>query len=313
MNAKKVNWLYLSMVLFEAAIFAFFVIFGRYIYLGVIESLLISQAIILIPTVLFLVITRTRPSQLIPLRKMRFTSIILTVVVTYLFFPLIITANAFSMLFVDNEVNQLNASLEGLPLWAILLIIGIFGPLSEEFCFRGVIYHGYRRSGRIVGAVLLSALLFGVTHLNFNQMSYAIIVGICCAALIECTGNIISAMLFHIIINTTSTVMSYFSDTSGLTQAELEAQIEMTSHMSYREAMSISVSIYLMISLVTVTIAICLMYVIAKSEGRIGHLKSIWPAEKQNRKKKLISVPLLIALLICFAYMIFDVMMQFAT
>ena len=52
-------------------------------------------------------------------------------------------------------------------------MMALFGPFCEEFCFRGVVYRGYLKSGNVTGAVLLSSLLFGLMHMNFNQAPYA--------------------------------------------------------------------------------------------------------------------------------------------
>ena len=214
MNPKKVNWLFLTTLLVEAAVMAFMYLCSD-ISLGIIESLLLSQLIVLVPAVLFLFGTKTDPGRLIAHNRPKFTTALLVVVFTFLCMPAIIAVNAFSMLFVDNEVAGLQSYMLSVPWWQILLMVGIIGPVSEEFVFRGVIYHGYKTSQRFVGSMLLSALLFGLTHLNFNQMSYAVLVGIVSVLLLEGSGSIFYSMLFHICINTTNVVQMLVQKAQG--------------------------------------------------------------------------------------------------
>ena len=75
--------------------------------------------------------------------------------------------------------------------------IAIIGPVTEEFIFRQATLGGMLRNGiRPIYAVLLSALLFGVIHLNWAQILPAFSIGIMLGIIYLKTGNII-----HIINN----------------------------------------------------------------------------------------------------------------
>ena len=84
------------------------------------------------------------------------------------------------------------------PFVVQLLIIAVLPACVEEFVFRGLIYHSYRKNG-ILGAAVLSGLVFGLMHLNINQLSYAAVMGIIFALLVEATGSMYSSMLAHYI------------------------------------------------------------------------------------------------------------------
>ena len=71
--------------------------------------------------------------------------------------------------------------------------------------------------------MLLSALLFGLTHLNFNQMSYAVLVGIVSVLLLEGSGSIFYSMLFHICINTTNVVQMLVQKAQGTIMSQEES------------------------------------------------------------------------------------------
>lgn len=308
MNPKKVNWLFLTTLLVEAAVMAFMYLCSD-ISLGIIESLLLSQLIVLVPAVLFLFGTRTDPGRLIAHNRPKFTTTLLVVVFTFLCMPAIIAVNAFSMLFVDNEVAGLQSYMLSVPWWQILLMVGIIGPVSEEFVFRGVIYHGYKTSQRIVGSMLLSALLFGLTHLNFNQMSYAVLVGIVSVLLLEGSGSIFYSMLFHICINTTNVVQMLVQKAQGtiMSQEESMAYIERTMQMPYKQALAVSVSVYAVIAAGAAALAGCLLYLIVKKENRVQHMQQLLHGNTGEKRTKLISVPLVISVVLCLLYMTADV------
>ena len=308
MNPKKVNWLFLTTLLVEAAVMAFMYLCSD-ISLGIIESLLLSQLIVLVPAVLFLFGTRTDPGRLIAHNRPKFTTTLLVVVFTFLCMPAIIAVNAFSMLFVDNEVAGLQSYMLSVPWWQILLMVGIIGPVSEEFVFRGVIYHGYKTSQRFVGSMLLSALLFGLTHLNFNQMSYAILVGIVSVLLLEGSGSIFYSMLFHICINTTNVVQMLVQKAQGtiMSQEESMAYIERTMQMPYKQALAVSVSVYAVIAAGAAALAGCLLYLIVKKENRVQHMQQLLHGNTGEKRTKLISVPLVISVVLCLLYMTADV------
>ncbi len=308
MNPKKVNWLFLTTLLVEAAVMAFMYLCSD-ISLGIIESLLLSQLIVLVPAVLFLFGTRTDPGRLIAHNRPKFTTALLVVVFTFLCMPAIIAVNAFSMLFVDNEVAGLQSYMLSVPWWQILLMVGIIGPVSEEFVFRGVIYHGYKTSQRFVGSMLLSALLFGLTHLNFNQMSYAVLVGIVSVLLLEGSGSIFYSMLFHICINTTNVVQMLVQKAQGtiMSQEESMAYIERTMQMPYKQALAVSVSVYAVIAAGAAALAGCLLYLIVKKENRVQHMQQLLHGNTGEKMTKLISVPLVISVVLCLLYMTADV------
>ena len=308
MNPKKVNWLFLTTLLVEAAVMAFMYLCSD-ISLGIIESLLLSQLIVLVPAVLFLFGTKTDPGRLIAHNRPKFTTALLVVVFTFLCMPAIIAVNAFSMLFVDNEVAGLQSYMLSVPWWQILLMVGIIGPVSEEFVFRGVIYHGYKTSQRFVGSMLLSALLFGLTHLNFNQMSYAVLVGIVSVLLLEGSGSIFYSMLFHICINTTNVVQMLVQKAQGtiMSQEESMAYIERTMQMPYKQALAVSVSVYAVIAAGATALAGCLLYLSVKKENRVQHMQQLLHGNTGEKRTKLISVPLVISVVLCLLYMTADV------
>lgn len=313
MNSKRVNWLFTTIIALNVVVVILVAMAGGRISIGIIPSLLLSQAIIFLPSVLFLAGTRTKVGDLIAWEKPKWSVSLLIALLTFLCMPLIVTVNALSMLFVENEVSNLQPLLQGVPAWQIVLMIGILGPLSEEFVFRGVIYHGYRRSGRFVASMVMSAVLFGLIHLNFNQMSYAVLVGLIGVLIIEGTGSFFYSFLFHALINLVNVVQLLMQspETAAMDAQQTREMVESLMQMPYEQAMCIVIAVYAVISCFTTALAGCLYYLILKKEGRTEHIRLIFAGEGKagikDESRRLWSLPLVFSVALCFVYMIAEI------
>lgn len=92
--------------------------------------------------------------------------------------------------------NQLSASLA-----VGLICYGIISPLAEELVFRGIVYNELKRSYRLPIAMLISALLFGLYHMNTIQGVYGFIMGLLLAYLYEYFGSLLWPVLVHMLAN----------------------------------------------------------------------------------------------------------------
>ena len=191
-----------------------------------------------------------------------------------------------------------------MPMPAMILVMGILGPLSEEIISRGIVLNGYKRSGNTFRAILLSALLFGLMHMNFNQAAYAIFLGIVMAVLVEATGSLWGSVVFHVTVNIQNVFLMYVSDAVYTDEYMQEAQ-NLTENM---ESMLATIGIYSVIATVTTSIAACVLVWIAKNEKREMHLKQIWTGREENRGN-MITVPLLVGIVLSVAYMIWEVIL----
>lgn len=85
--------------------------------------------------------------------------------------------------------------------WLGIVCISILGPVLEEMLFRGAITKVSLQKYSPVTAILLSALIFGVFHINPAQVVGAALSGILFAWLYYKTGSIIPGILIHILNN----------------------------------------------------------------------------------------------------------------
>ncbi len=80
---------------------------------------------------------------------------------------------------------------------AVVLVIGIVAPFSEELLFRGLLLGALRRRYSTATAVLVSTALFVLIHGNYTQGTAALVMGLVNCWLVLRTGSLVPAMLFH--------------------------------------------------------------------------------------------------------------------
>lgn len=94
------------------------------------------------------------------------------------------------------------------------LLVGLIGyglitPIAEEVLFRGVIYGYLRRMTKLKSAMLLSAALFGIYHMNPVQGIYGFLMGCLIVYAYEYFGDFKAAAAVHVISNVLALLVSY--------------------------------------------------------------------------------------------------------
>jgi membrane protease YdiL (CAAX protease family) len=85
--------------------------------------------------------------------------------------------------------------------WGAFMKVVVVGPIVEELIFRGLILQGFRRNYNAITAVLMSALLFALFHLNPWQFPATFVLGLLLGWIMIRTNNIILAIIGHSINN----------------------------------------------------------------------------------------------------------------
>lgn len=328
MTSKRTNWMFFTMIMTHIAVVLFLSLFGRFISIGITANFFLGEAILMVPALLFLLFSRQKPVQQIQsvrtaaFRCIKFSSLLMIALCTFLIMPFVTVLNTLTMFFTDNAVASVEGDILSVPFPVMFFMIGIFGPFCEEFVFRGIIYGSYADQLKRVSAaerggglwpILLSALTFGLMHMNFNQAVYAFAIGILLALLVEAAGSLWASVFCHVFFNSVQVVMMYVSKAvlgSSYAKAVSEAAAELTS-----EQLQASLAVYLIIAAVTTPIAGCCVAWIAKNEGRQESLRTLFhfksaasPAQKNipdtaARQEHLLSVPLIVAIVLCLGYM----------
>ncbi len=107
-----------------------------------------------------------------------------------------------------NIAEEAMSSFRDNSIWLSLFFIAVQPAVFEEFLFRGAALTGYRHLGW-QKAILMSAFLFGMLHLNLQQGLYAFLFGAIFAFLVQRTGSILASMLPHFFVNATNCIAMY--------------------------------------------------------------------------------------------------------
>lgn len=294
-QVKSVNRVFLATVLITfAGIFVNPFVYhftDNYLY-----TLIISQLLLIVPSVVYLVRQKRGLADVIGFRRISFGSAVLLVIFTFLILPLMGLINAISMLFVRNETTQVVESLVGRNGLVIgLLMVGLVPCIMEESVYRGVLFQGYRTTSTLKG-IFLSGLLFGLIHQNFNQFSYAFVMGVIFAFVIEATGSILSTMIIHFIINSTS-VISLILSTGSNGPANSEALSQYAQELSA----SYIITVLLPIAALSTILAFLVFRVLADNSGRWEHIKDLF---KKKPATHLLTPSLVVGMVLCLGLMI---------
>lgn len=304
---KKIN-------IFAPVLFGFYIIasilFSRIIYSNGIAlplwlNLIISQCILLIPALIYVLVMKIDIIKCIPYRKIKLSDAVSSLLIGYCLVPLVLLINVISSVFATNYLNSSTTEISQYPFIIQLLLMAFLPTIAEEFVFRGLFYHSYRKNG-ILGAAILSGVIFGAIHLNINQFCYACVMGMVFALMVEITGSMFSSMLAHFAVNSYSIIMLKLVSMSGISVQTEQASQQIMSQYS-GVIILLQIAILAVTAIAFISIAYLLFMSMAKRNGR-------WDYFKLNMKKGLrpqnnehfITIPLAATLLAAAAFMIFQ-------
>lgn len=303
----KADWFFLAVIVFHIilTLVVYCTPFATVFPWNMATNLILSECVIWIPAVIYFAATKQNPVKAARFRKIKPATIFMTVLFTMLCSPLTTVANAISMLFVENTVMSISGNVLDMPFVVMFLLMAVYGPFVEELGFRGIIHQGLRSRGNVWKAVLLSAFLFAIMHMNFNQAAYAFVIGIMLALLMEATDSIWPGFIMHMCINGFSVVVMFVLN--ALPTQTMELAMAEATYTS--QELLLIISVYLVLAVVCTPLALCVLAWIAGHEGRREALAAILPNRKSSHTR-LLTIPLIIGVVICFAMMIINVLLM---
>ena len=307
-TAKRVNGFFLSLVLLHliASILVSMLSLSA-VEIGTFGTLMFTQLLVLVPSFIFLLLFRVDLSEWIPFKKIRPGTVALIILFTFLIMPVISLINVFSQLFTTNTAVEMSGDFLGLPPVLAVMIVGFFGPFCEEFAFRGIIFAGLRKQGPVFAAAVLSALYFALMHLNLNQFSYALVLGVIFCLLVEATGSIWASMIAHAVINSWNILLMLSFDKlyarMGIDLYELSQGV-VTTDMKLE-----TMGVLLVLSVFCTALAIGAFIAICRNEGRLDHVVSMFckseEGSEEGPKGKLLTLSGYIAIALCLFVIFF--------
>lgn len=98
------------------------------------------------------------------------------------------------------EAVQQGGGVEG-SAWLLPLVLVLLAPVCEELAFRGFILTGLRQRFHPWTAIVLSSLLFAVSHLNVFQFVPMFILGVILGVIATRSRSVLPGMLLHVLYN----------------------------------------------------------------------------------------------------------------
>lgn len=300
MNAKRAGWAFLWMTIIYLAASLFISFYVP--YLGIAWLAFLTELCLLVPALIMLSKGRVQIAEQLHIKGIKPTTALMVLVYHICTYPVVIAMNSFTMAVSDNTALDIASEFRDESLFFMWLFIGLIGPLVEELVFRGILLGGLRTTGRIFSAVVLSAVLFALAHMNINQFSYTIFAGIFWGLLVEATGSLIPSMLCHVTMNSVSVILAYLLQDSFSELDEMLGQSGMESTIGYL-ATGLT---FLVISVFTTMLALLMLRAIALNEGRTGCFENIFRKKtRAERYGSIISVPLIIGICLASAVTVF--------
>lgn len=314
MNKKeKIGWLFAATLAARFIAQSVISAFGENITQA--GASIINQLILLVPTAIFIISCRDcKIKHALRLKGISFGNVILVVVFAFLVMPLLNLISAISLLISQNHIAQGIESIVDNGLLPAMVSVAIIPAIVEETIFRGAMYNQYSKINRRAG-ILLSAFLFGLLHLNFNQFCYAFVMGIIMSLLIEATDTIVAPMLVHFVINGYSVLLTFLTPKLLEYYVKLGGSKEMYAELLEQEVTSdvliSSLPVYMISSIIfSVLLGFFVFRTIANNTNRWNYVKGIWrkdresSQEQSNEQGSVFSTPLIVSVVICIVLII---------
>lgn len=221
MSTKQMNRFYLvTLVYFLVVSFLFYYLplpIPRWI------SVFVMQCLIYIPILLLYLFLSKQPVTIyFSLHKLEVKDGLICTAIGFFVQPFMSMIVLLTSFIQPNLVQESIKNESTAGLIPLLLISAVQPAIFEELLFRGVFLSGYQRRG-IRSAILISAFLFGLFHMNLQQALYAFGLGIIFAIFVSRTGSILSTILPHFLINSYNSIISYFAtEPNPVTTSQVE-------------------------------------------------------------------------------------------
>lgn len=279
-------------------------------------SILITQGYLLVGALLYMFITKKKFVRDLKVRKYKVSTFFLSLLVLIAASPMSAVLNLLSQLFVKNNTSLaiLEVS-EAMPMWLGIMVVGCLPGFIEETIYRGIMYQAFRKRSIWTG-IIISALSFGLMHMNFNQIMYAVYLGLIFAFIAEATGSITSTMILHMIFNGVNTAYIYILPKILKILCELSSEYAdmyldqngnvnmkgMLSQEADTVAILSSLRLYVPLAFFGMIATIFLLRCIAKINERDISIGTLFGNAEITSRVKPVNVCLIIGWIICIAF-----------
>jgi membrane protease YdiL (CAAX protease family) len=178
-------------------------------------NLIVQFIVILLPPVLFLVLFKFDVKKVLRLNKIKLKTFFIIFFLITSAMPLVGVFNILNHLLaktIFGKVQLFQIPVEdNLPSVLIsFFIVGVAAGICEEVLFRGVIQRGLERYG-IKKAIIITALLFGLMHLDFQRLFGTFLLGALIGFIVYRTNSLYGGIFAHFANNSIALLLTLFS------------------------------------------------------------------------------------------------------
>ena len=193
-----------------------------------IARLIISPqiGIILAPAVLMAAVLTTSVRKGLRLRMPHWSALPVAVLLGVTLHPsYVILAGAISRMYPISDqaiasMKPFTDQIESAPWMTVILLMAVVPAICEELAFRGFIFGGLVRRRGQLRAVIVTAVMFGVSHGILQQSISATIMGLMLGWIALRTGSVLPGILIHFINNALSVSLARIAG-SGWDEASI--------------------------------------------------------------------------------------------
>ena len=269
-------------------------------------SVLMTQGYLLLAALLYIKVTHKKFGTDLQVKRYKISSFFLSLLLLMVASPMASWLNVLSQLFAKNETSGAIYDItQNVPMWLAVLIIGCLPGFVEETIYRGILFSAFRKRSVLTG-VIISGLSFGLMHMNFNQILYAIYLGIVFALLVEATGSLVSTMTLHMLFNALNTSYLYLlpkiyeilgSVSSEYANFDIEAELAKTPE---RGTLYIMLEALAPMAAIGVVLMILILKAIAKINGREFSWKYL--CSRREESSKPINIWIIMGWIFCLVF-----------
>lgn len=110
---------------------------------------------------------------------------------------------------VIGNYSEISSNVMANNIWLQIVTLIILGPFMEELLFRGLIYNRLKKVNDTSIAAYVSAIIFGVYHLNLVQGIYTFIIGILLVFVYEKYNSLWAPYMLHMAANAMAVIINY--------------------------------------------------------------------------------------------------------
>ena len=178
-------------------------------------ALITEFVLVLAPALIMLLIFKYDIRKVLRLNRISFMNIFLVFWIMIFAIPVVTVLNLanywlIKYIFGKVVIEQPPIATDAKGLIISLLIIAGSAGICEEVLFRGVILRGLERFGA-VKAILFTALLFGLMHVDFQKLLGTFLLGALIGFMVYRTDSLFAGMFAHFTNNATAVVIVYAS------------------------------------------------------------------------------------------------------